>query len=130
MLFRRAAYEALGGHRALRSDPVDDIALGRRMKGAGLRWRLVGGIDLIHCRMYHGWHEAVEGFGKNLFAAFGSRLLPYLFVWSWVAWVTWQPLLVVGLWAAGRSTRPTSVALALVAVVEMLTLLQESEAIQ
>jgi chlorobactene glucosyltransferase len=122
MLFRRAAYEAVGGHRAVRSDPVDDIALGRRLKAAGLCVRLADGVDLVHCRMYHGWRQAVEGFSKNLFAAFGSRLLPYLFVWLWVAWITWQPLLVVVLWVAGVYTRAAGVVLAFVAVAEMFCL--------
>lgn len=95
MLFRRAAYEKIGGHEALGRSIVDDLALARKVKAAGLRWRVVRVSDLVSCRMYHGWREAVDGFTKNLFAAFGFRLLPYLFVFLWLAVLFLAPLAVV-----------------------------------
>ncbi len=60
MLFRRSAYEAVGGHAAVRESPVDDIALGRRVKAKGLRWRVVDAGEYVSCRMYPGFRAAVE----------------------------------------------------------------------
>lgn len=85
MLFRREAYQKIGGHADLGKSIVDDLALARKVKAAGMRWRVVRVSDLVSCRMYHGGRGAVDGFTKNLFAAFDSRLLVYLFVFLWLA---------------------------------------------
>ena len=41
LLFRRQAYQAIGGHARLGSSIVDDLILARRIKAAGLRWRVM-----------------------------------------------------------------------------------------
>ena len=94
MLFRRQAYLAVGGHESIKYSIVDDLSLSRKIKAAGLRWRVVTVADLISCQMYHSGREAIDGFAKNLFAAFDYRLLPYLFVYIWLAFLFWQPLLL------------------------------------
>ncbi len=95
LLFRREAYQAVGGHAALGASIVDDLELAQRIKAAGLRWRLINASDLIACRMYSGGREAYEGFSKNYFAAFGFRLLPYLFIFGWLLFMFWLPLLTL-----------------------------------
>lgn len=96
MLFQRKAYQDIGGHASLGTAIVDDLALARKIKAAGYRWRVGRISDLVSCRMYQSDHEAVQGFTKNLFAAFDCRLLPYLFVFGWLAIVFWAPLLNLG----------------------------------
>lgn len=120
LLFRRPAYEAIGGHATVREDAVDDMALGRRIKAHGFRWRLLDGTRHVHCRMYHGFPEVWEGFSKNLFAVFGYRILPFLFVWTWTWLVFWEPLVVLALKLAGVRLPQLSAGLAAVAVVESL----------
>lgn len=95
MLFRREAYQKIGGHDALGNAIVDDLLLTRKIKAAGLRWRVVRLSDLISCRMYHRGWGAVEGFTKNLFAAFDFRLIIYLFVFLWLAILFWIPTIVL-----------------------------------
>ena len=51
--------------------------------------------DLISCRMYISNREAVNGFTKNLFAAFNFHLLPFLFVFTWLAVMFWEPLIIL-----------------------------------
>jgi chlorobactene glucosyltransferase len=102
MLFRREAYAAIGGHERLGLSIVDDLMLARRIKAAGLRWRVVYIADLITCRMYQNSREAFHGLEKNLFAAFGFRLLPFLFVFLWLAVMFWEPLIVLGLLFFGQ----------------------------
>jgi len=65
MLFRRQAYGAIGGHRALAAEVVEDLALARRIKGAGygLRYRL--GLDALELRMYADFASLWEGWTKN-----------------------------------------------------------------
>jgi chlorobactene glucosyltransferase len=95
MLFRREAYQKVGGHAALGAVIVEDIALARRIKRAGLRWRVVNITDLISCRMYLGGQEAFNGFAKNLFASFDFRLGEFLFVYLWLGAVFLEPLIIL-----------------------------------
>jgi hypothetical protein len=117
MMFRRAAYDQIGGFRSVRDHVADDLALGWRTKAYGLRWRLVDGGTRITCRMYRDSRQAWEGFGKNLFAAFDYRVLPFLFVWLWMGVVFLQPLVLLALGAIGFAIPSRSVALAVVAVI-------------
>lgn len=122
MLFRRTAYQTIGGHAAVRSSPIDDIALGRRIKASGLRWRVVDASDYVTCRMYSNLTDAVKGFSKNLFAVFEFRLLPYIFVWTWIALLVLEPPVVIALWLGGIARSLFDVNIALLAVSEMLAL--------
>lgn len=95
MLFRRQAYDAVGGHAAVRQDIVDDLALGRRVKAHGLRWRLLDGRPQIYCRMYRNFRGVYDGFGKSLFAAFGYNPLLFSFVWLYLLLLFLEPLFVL-----------------------------------
>jgi chlorobactene glucosyltransferase len=107
MLFRRVAYQEIGGHASLGMAIVDDLLLARKVKAAGYRWRVARLSDLVTCRMYRSGREAVHGFTKNLFAAFDFRLLPYLFVFGWLAVVFWAPLVNLGIYFLGE-TQPAT----------------------
>jgi chlorobactene glucosyltransferase len=106
MLFRRQAYQVIGGHAGVRSSIVDDLSLSRQVVASRLRWRVITAADLITCRMYRSGDEAIAGFAKNLFAAFGYRLLPFLFVYLWLGFLFWQPLLLVGWMLLGGAPSP------------------------
>jgi chlorobactene glucosyltransferase len=101
MLFRREAYQAIGGHESVCSSIIDDLMLARRIKAAGLRWRGMNIADLISCRMYSGNREAFSGFAKNLFAAFDFHLSIFAFVFLWLAVMFWEPLIILVLSAVG-----------------------------
>ena len=85
MLFRRSAFEAIGGYEAIRSHPVDDIKLGQNIIAQGFRWRLMDATRHITCRMYHGFSDALDGFTKNIFAVFNHHILLYCIGWYWIA---------------------------------------------
>ncbi len=96
MAFRRQAYEAVGGHVAVRDQVVEDVALARRIKRAGLRLRMADGNRLIGCRMYDGWTAVRDGFAKNILAGHGNSVpfllastlfhwLVFVFPWFWLA---------------------------------------------
>lgn len=67
MLFRRDSYNAIGGHRALAGEVVEDLALARRIKEAGFRLRYVLGIDAVDLQMYANLQALWEGWSKNWF---------------------------------------------------------------
>jgi chlorobactene glucosyltransferase len=116
MMFRKTAYEKIGGHAAIKQNAVDDISLGRNIKSHGLRWHLYDGSDLIRCRMYKDFHQVYEGLSKNLFAVFNYRLIITLFIWIWLSIVFFSPLVVLGLWFAGVHIPLLSIILAATSV--------------
>lgn len=67
-----ATYAKVGGHRAVRHDVLEDIALARACKTAGLRAGVADGTSLATCRMYRTDAEVVAGYTKSLWSAFGS----------------------------------------------------------
>ncbi|MEO0758275.1 MAG: glycosyltransferase family 2 protein [Cyanobacteria bacterium J06648_16] len=75
MLFRRSAYDAIGGHQAVAGDLVEDVALARRIKQHGLTLRYVMGADHLSVRMYRSFWGLWEGWTKNYYSG-GGRNLP------------------------------------------------------
>lgn len=122
MLFRRPAYEAIGGYEAIRSHPVDDVTLGRRILSHGFKWLLVNGTHHVHCRMYRDFDSAVAGFTKNLFAFFDHHVLLYLLAWLWIGVVFLEPMLVILLNLFGFHFDYFPVSLAWIAVLESIVL--------
>ncbi|HET7273793.1 MAG TPA: glycosyltransferase [Longimicrobiaceae bacterium] len=78
LAFTRLAYEAIGGHRAVRGEVVEDVALGRRVKAAGHRLAVAIAIDVLEVRMYSGGAVLREGFAKNLYPLIGGRPSSFL----------------------------------------------------
>ncbi|WP_433794195.1 glycosyltransferase [Actinoplanes sp. CA-252034] len=68
----RAGYQRAGGHAAVRDDILEDIGLARAVKRSGGRIALADGSRLATCRMYTTWQELANGYGKSLWASFGS----------------------------------------------------------
>jgi chlorobactene glucosyltransferase len=75
MTFRRAAYEAIGGHQTVKNAIVEDIELARHIKAHGMKLDMADGAELIVCRMYNGWQQVRDGFAKNILAGYGNNLL-------------------------------------------------------
>jgi hypothetical protein len=65
-------YARAGGHAAVRGEVVEDIALLRAVKRAGGRGAPVDGSRLAACRMYEGWAQLRDGYGKSLWRAVGG----------------------------------------------------------
>lgn len=66
MLVRREAYEALGGHEAVKGEICEDIELARLFKRSGYRVLMEDGSHLLSTRMYRGWEDLWPGIAKNL----------------------------------------------------------------
>jgi len=83
MLFRRDAYERIGGHASVRDHIVEDVALGReiaRRIPEGMRLVNCDASRLIDCRMYRSFREVCDGFTKNVRAAFEDSLATWYLV--------------------------------------------------
>lgn len=116
LAFRRAAYDAIGGHAAVAATVLEDMLLARAIKGRGLRLRMADSAGFLVCRMYRDWRSVRDGFAKNILAGYGDRVLflalatlfhwlVFLGPWIWLAlgwrggppgWPLW-PLALGGL---------------------------------
>lgn len=74
ILIRRAVYEAVGGHRAIRGEIAEDKALAALVKGVGYRLVFGDGRDFARTRMYTSLPEIWEGWTKNIYLGLQDRL--------------------------------------------------------
>jgi len=73
---RREAYDAVGGHGAVRHKVAEDLAMAQHWFRAGRTVSLVLGMDQLSTRMYTTLRELIEGWGKNVFAG-GRDAMPF-----------------------------------------------------
>ena len=103
MLIRREVYDAIGGHAAVASEILEDVALARLVKASGrnLRFRY---SESVRTRMYRNFAQLREGWTKNLALLFqipGRLAAEAAFVWV----ITWTLLLLAvrfGRWSDPR----------------------------
>jgi chlorobactene glucosyltransferase len=106
LLFRRSAYQQIGGHAAIRHSIVDDMAFAYAIKRHRLRLRAADANRFIHTRMYQNGRQVLWGFAKNILAGHANSPLLLLlsslfhlmlFVLPWVLFAAslfpWQPSL-------------------------------------
>lgn len=125
LLFQRRAYQACGGHAAVRKRVLEDVLLAQRIKANGLRLRMADGAGLVVCHMYRSDREVFDGYAKNILAGHGSsvmrlllsalfHLLLFVGPWIWLisgaagprlpAWPWWPlTLILLGLLVRGMT---------------------------
>jgi GT2 family glycosyltransferase len=122
-LIRTPAYLQLGGFDATPMEILEDLALGRRVKRAGLRQRVATAPGMVCVHWAAGVEGIVTGMTKNLFAVFRFRPELLLAAAAWIVLFCIAPVgflafpgtripglltlvAVVGLYAlSGRSSR-------------------------
>ena len=89
LLISREAYDAVGGHAAVATSLLEDVALARAMKASGRKIFFRFGGDAIRTRMYRSFAQLREGWTKNLALLFPSpmrlailRLMEFLLIVS------------------------------------------------
>jgi hypothetical protein len=75
LFVRREAYEALGGHAAVRDTVAEDLALAQRFFRGGKRVAVVLGASQLSTHMYASLGELVRGWGKNVYAGGRQAML-------------------------------------------------------
>jgi glycosyltransferase involved in cell wall biosynthesis len=105
MLFTCEAYDACGGHAAVRDNILEDVSLARAVKQAGYRAILADGGSTIYTRMYKGASEVWRGYSKNAYAFFGyNPLLLIVGVIVLMALYVFPPILALLAFMAGNLT--------------------------
>jgi glycosyltransferase involved in cell wall biosynthesis len=72
ILASREAYDAVGGHAAVATSLLEDVALARAVKASGRRIFFRYGGDAVRTRMYRSFAQLREGWIKNLALLFRS----------------------------------------------------------
>ncbi len=133
ILVRREAYEAVGGHEAVKDHIVEDLGLAQRFVAQGRRMFMAEATKMMETRMYRSLGDMVEGWTKNL--ARGARgtvdpwlkpFIPWLIAgWLVLAWVFPPVTLLLGLFGftsgavLGWAAAATALSLAFWAVVDL-----------
>lgn len=78
ILIRRDAYDAAGGHRAVRDKFVEDIYMAKRVKGLGYPIRVAVSNDISSTRMYTSLPQIIRGWSRILYDALGRSPWPLL----------------------------------------------------
>src|SRR5271156_4063854 len=74
ILISREAYDAVGGHAAVATSLLEDVALARAVKASGRKIFFRYGGDAVRTRMYRSFAQLREGWTKNLALLFPSPL--------------------------------------------------------
>jgi glycosyltransferase involved in cell wall biosynthesis len=74
LLIHRDAYDAVGGHKAVRNRVLEDVWLARRVKHGDYRIYFDSGKSVVRTRMYSTFRVMWEGWTKNLYSLMGGTL--------------------------------------------------------
>ncbi len=72
LLIRRDAYDRIGGHAAVAGEILEDVALARLAKRAGVRIHFARGSGRARVRMYRSFRAMWQGWTKNLYPLVGG----------------------------------------------------------
>jgi chlorobactene glucosyltransferase len=75
IMFRRRAFEAIGGYSRVRGKISDDLAIARELKKAGFREVFLDIRRHVRCRMYEGYRASFNGLSKNIYDLARNRSL-------------------------------------------------------
>ncbi len=80
MLFRRDAYEQIGGHQAVQREVIEDLRMAQLIKQHKLGLCVAHGTSVVKLRMYDSLSALVSGWIKNFYVALGpvKALAPLL----------------------------------------------------
>jgi glycosyltransferase involved in cell wall biosynthesis len=72
LLIRREDYARIGGHAAVAGEVLEDLALARLAKQAGVRIYFASGYGIMRVRMYRTFSAMWQGWTKNLYPLMGG----------------------------------------------------------
>jgi len=75
IVIRHDVFKAIGGCEVFKKKTSEDIYMSRYVKRKGYTTRFLNITEHVKCRMYCGYHGAVEGIGKNIFDFLGKNNL-------------------------------------------------------
>lgn len=74
MLFRKSAYDAIGGYAAVKNKVSEDVQIARLMKKHGGKALFADLKERVSCRMYRDYRSAIVGLSKNVYDYFNKNI--------------------------------------------------------
>ncbi len=99
LLFRRSAYQFVGGHKAVADSSTEDVALARLLKRHRMNIAVLRGETMAHARKYGSFGELWRGLQQSSLRFLGGN--PRRAVWAVAAglvMLAWLPMLAALLW--------------------------------
>ena len=75
IMFKKAAYERIGGHESVKHEVLEDVMLAKRAKKAGCKLLVADAKSIFSIRMYHSLKEIWTGWRKNIFIAMKKSIV-------------------------------------------------------
>ncbi len=99
ILIRRDAYDAVGGHEAVKDSVIDDVSLARTVKFhepvGSLKYVLLTSTGLMQVRMYEDFEGIWDGWTKNFFAASKNSVGAMVFLAFYLLWTSVLPFVAL-----------------------------------
>jgi len=80
IVVRKEVFDAIGGCSSFKKKTSEDIYMCRYIKSKGYNTRFLNITEHVKCRMYNGYHAAIEGIGKNIFDFLGKSTFLIFFI--------------------------------------------------
>jgi chlorobactene glucosyltransferase len=97
IMFRRHAFEAIGGYEKVRGKISDDLAIAHELKKAGFREVFLDLRHHVRCRMYEGYRESFNGISKNIYDVARNNTLLFAVAATLLATFAVLPLVLLPL---------------------------------
>lgn len=97
LLLLRDAYDAIGGHRAVAGEILEDVALARLVKQKGYGMYFTAPMGVVRTRMYSSFSAMWQGWIKNLYPLMGGNFESVFFELIDVLPIAEAGLLIVAL---------------------------------
>jgi len=77
---RENVYANIGGHKAVKSEIVEDVAIARLTKKMGFTMLLTAGTSIVFGKMYSSFSEIWNGYSKNTYGLTGNNTIVFLLI--------------------------------------------------
>lgn len=116
-MIRRSTYEAIGTHRRLAMEVLDDMKLGKLVKQNGFRSGVAPSENFLRLRWQEGIGNVIKGMTKNMFAGFDFNIAKTLLGVAGIFVISVFPILGI-IFARGPAQIAAGVAAAVAMVFE------------
>jgi Glycosyl transferase family 2 len=125
-MIRRSTYEAIGTHRRLAMEVLDDMKLGKMVKLGGFRSGCTPSDGFLRIRWQEGLGNVIKGMTKNMFAGFDFKVGRALMGALGILLISVAPF--VGIFAASGAARAAAAIAAILAVIFETKMMPEARA--
>lgn len=104
MMIRKSVYDAIGGHKPVAMDILEDVALSKYLRARGYKTIVLNGKHIARVRMYHSLREIVDGWTKTAYGAMAYNFPLMIVAILGLFWVSTQPFVTLAWSLANADT--------------------------